>query len=668
MLASASTMTVVTAAAAVVLVVVQNLQHTSALSVSRPQPVLPVGGQRHHQQQEEEQVAAHLLAEVAGGRLASCHAILLTYSPSSARLHYVLGAVQRTMTHSFLVYDVETFVKNSPPELPILGRRPPHSHGTYCIAFYILAPLSLVVTALTTIPKSDWFPGAIKHFVCYPGTSLTISTLEDEPSLLEAYNTLYVGHNPHYLPEDPRTWHINLLSNCPFCPGGRPEIILRNRWSPGRGFQEDSDLFPNLFLDFNGHTFRAVTNSFPPFSHYSSGNSTHPLAMEDCLDKRIVDAVAKVHNFSYQVFEPEDGLWGYQLENGSFTGVLGEIQHYKADFSLDLSITAEREEVIDYTIGYHWEPLTFVTSKPQPLPQWLALVRPYQAYVWLCFLLLLTVAGPIYWLLQKLSGGSQSLGEAAFLMYASMFAQGRKWPSSTTVRLYSVFWLLFCLVVTVSYVSNLTAFLTVPALSPTVDTLEELVDSNFVWGINDFGAADYQLFKTSKVPLYQEIFRGLTFCPSLVECIQQALDERFAFISFQTYLRDAIAMHFIDKNGDTQVYLAKGSFFPADTGFAVHQGSPMKRVFDRTLRRLLEGGFVSRWMMMLIEKHTLATRREASRAAAERGESKAPSTQLSLTMYHLQGVFLVYAAGLLLCAILLTCEVALHGLYNSRNK
>lgn len=67
----------------------------------------------------------------------------------------------------------------------------------------------------------------------------------------------------------------------------------------------------------------------------------------------------------WQVFEPADGLWGYQLENGSFTGVLGEVQHYKADFSLDLSITAEREEVIDYTIGYHWEPLTFVTSKPQ---------------------------------------------------------------------------------------------------------------------------------------------------------------------------------------------------------------------------------------------------------------------------------------------------------------
>lgn len=76
---------------------------------------------------------------------------------------------------------------------------------------------------------------------------------------------------------------------------------------------------------------------------------------------------------------------------------------------------------------------------PQPLPQWLALVRPYQAYVWLCFLLLLAAAGPVYWLLQKLSGGSQSLGEAAFLMYASMFAQVRRFLCYTIVYLDNTF-------------------------------------------------------------------------------------------------------------------------------------------------------------------------------------------------------------------------------------
>ncbi|XP_042231485.1 glutamate receptor ionotropic, delta-2-like [Homarus americanus] len=528
---------------------------------------------------QEEVDVVHFLSELAGGRLAVCHTIILTNVAASLHLHNILLGLQQTMTNTFFIYDVETYLRSSLPSVPLLRHRPPKSDGTYCVAYYIFSSLSLLATALSAIPKTDWFRGATRYFVYYTnsdGKNLDIRTLEEEPSLLFSYNTIYITHNPQHNPKDPRSWPLNLLSNCPFCRSGEPEVILRTRWSPSRGFQTESDIFPDLFHDCNGHIFRAVTMNFPPFILYSSGNSTHPLKMEDCLDKRIIDIIAQVHNFTYEVYEPVDRRWGYRLDNGTFLGVLGEVQNYLKDFTLDVSMTPERAEVIDYTVGYHLEPLTFVTSKPQPLPQWLALVRPYQSYVWLSFLLMLTASGPTYWLLQKLSGSSQSLPGALFLMYATMFTQARSWPPSFAVRVYAAFWLLFCLVATVSYVSNLTAFLTVPALSSTVDGLEELIDSNFVWGINNYSASDYMLFKSSKAPLYQEIFQGLTFCPSLVECVQRVLDERFAFISFQTYLRDAIATHFIDKNGDTQVYLAKERFFQTDTAYAMQKGSPIK--------------------------------------------------------------------------------------------
>ncbi|XP_042231342.1 glutamate receptor ionotropic, delta-1-like isoform X1 [Homarus americanus] len=651
--------------AAVLVVLVVTTQAAVPLSITQSQP--PAAGALVQQQED----VVSLLGEVAGGRLAACHPIILTHNiTASPRLHTILLGLQQSMTNAFLIYDVEPYLRSFPPGVPLFRRQPPESDGTYCVAYYVLAPLPLLAAALSAIPKTDWFPGATRYFVCCTGSSssLAINTLEEEPSILASYNTLYVSHNPYHDPQDNRSWSLNLLSNCPFCRSGEPEVILRNKWSPWRGLQHHTDLFPDLFRDCNGHVFRAVTLSFPPLSHYLSGNSTHPLVMEDCLDKRLIDTVAQVHNFTYVVYEPADGMWGYQLDNGSFTGVLGDVQHYRKDFSFGVSLTAEREEVTDCTIGYISDPITFVTRKPKPLPQWLALVRPYQAYVWLSFLLMLAATGPTYWLLEKLSGSSQPLLEATFNLYGAMLTQGRRWPSSSAMRVYSASWLLFCLVVTVSYVGNLTAFLTVPALSPTVDSLEELIDSDFVWGINDIGAADYQLFKTSKVPLYQEIFRGLTFCPSLVECIQQTLDERFAFISFQIYLRDAIAMFFTDKNGDTQVYLAKQSFFPADVAFATQKGSPMKRVFDKVFKRLLGGGFTARWITTLIEEHTLATRRKATAAAALSGETEAllEGNQLSLTLHHLQGVFYIYALGLLLSALLFTCELILFGLYNDK--
>lgn len=44
-----------------------------------------------------------------------------------------------------------------------------------------------------------------------------------------------------------------------------------------------------------------MTLHFPPFNHYLSGSSTEPLDMQDCLDKRIVDAISETYNFTYQV-------------------------------------------------------------------------------------------------------------------------------------------------------------------------------------------------------------------------------------------------------------------------------------------------------------------------------------------------------------------------------
>lgn len=63
--------------------------------------------------------------------------------------------------------------------------------------------------------------------------------------------------------------------------------------------------------------------------------------------------------------EPFDQQWGYQLENGSFTGVLGTVSRREADFSMNLLITAERESASDFTMGYLDDPLTFAIASPK---------------------------------------------------------------------------------------------------------------------------------------------------------------------------------------------------------------------------------------------------------------------------------------------------------------
>lgn len=76
----------------------------------------------------------------------------------------------------------------------------------------------------------------------------------------------------------------------------------------------------HLPQDFQGHTFSIVTMEYAPFSCYDKlpdgGVSLH-----DCVDTRMLNAMASLLNFTYTVREPEDGHWGYKLEDGNYTGV-----------------------------------------------------------------------------------------------------------------------------------------------------------------------------------------------------------------------------------------------------------------------------------------------------------------------------------------------------------
>ena len=73
--------------------------------------------------------------------------------------------------------------------------------------------------------------------------------------------------------------------------------------------------------------------------------------------------------------EPEDNQWGLPVSGGNWTGIVGELQHEKADFCMDLTLTPQRAKVAEYKL-YIDESIVIISTKPQPLPEYLSLVRP----------------------------------------------------------------------------------------------------------------------------------------------------------------------------------------------------------------------------------------------------------------------------------------------------
>ncbi|MPD05826.1 putative glutamate receptor [Portunus trituberculatus] len=104
----------------------------------------------------------------------------------------------------------------------------------------------------------------------------------------------------------------------------------------------------------------------------------------------------------YVVREPEDGEWGLPAGGGNWTGLIGTLQHEKADFSVDLTVTRQRAEVVDFSGIYIDEPVAIFSSKPKPLPEYLSLVRPLEGEVWVSVMVGVILWSTSLWLMQKL--------------------------------------------------------------------------------------------------------------------------------------------------------------------------------------------------------------------------------------------------------------------------
>ncbi|XP_045599811.1 glutamate receptor ionotropic, delta-1 isoform X2 [Procambarus clarkii] len=600
---------------------------------------------------------AHLLSQAVQIHLPDCQKVVLyKYSSNATRtgggddqvesqFNQLVAALVNQFGRDWediWLWELDAFLARTSPTYSVNTKPHRSTQGEYCVAFIVLADLESVGEAFTNIRKGSWFEGSTKYTLAFSGDLVTANQVISHRLLRESSNLVVVsrvlqdslgplerrslargspvrGSPVRGSPargslargsSEPRVYQM--VQVCPYCAAGSPQVRVVAEWSPTSGFYSDDPLFPDLFQNFQGHQFRVVTLVYEPFSCYHKEGS-RIMPADNCIDNNMLREISAVLNFTYVFVEPSDGQWGHRLQNGSYTGVIGAVERMEADFSLNVAITQDREEKVDCTIGYHVEPITFATSKPRLLNQALALLRPFTHEVWLAFAATLVLAGPFYYMVCRLSSrGDATLAppsviRACFYVFGACFNQSVKWVSDPGARIFMMTYVLTMFVTVTVYVAMLTATLTLPALSPTLNFLQELIESDFTWGIQDLGAADYQLLKTSEVPLYRQVYRGLKPCPALDACITKARDTKYAFITWRTYLEDRIAVRFTSATGERQLHVATGNIFPVELGWATNPGCPYRHHFNHIIRSLLESGLVAKGVFfLLVMGHSLS--------------------------------------------------------------
>lgn len=86
-------------------------------------------------------------------------------------------------------------------------------------------------------------------------------------------------------------------------------------------------------------------------------------------------------NFRTSIFEPENAdleKWG-QKQDGKFSGLLGEMVKFHAEIALgDLYYSPYHLELMDLSIPYNTECLTFLTPESTTDNSWMTLVLPFK--------------------------------------------------------------------------------------------------------------------------------------------------------------------------------------------------------------------------------------------------------------------------------------------------
>ncbi|KAF8773254.1 Glutamate receptor ionotropic like protein [Argiope bruennichi] len=80
----------------------------------------------------------------------------------------------------------------------------------------------------------------------------------------------------------------------------------------------------------------------------------------------------------------EDGEWGRRLPNGTWTGMIGEVQKGEADIAFnEIIINKQRASVVDFSKPYSTDEMAFALTKPEAVPTAMALIHPFDSTIWI---------------------------------------------------------------------------------------------------------------------------------------------------------------------------------------------------------------------------------------------------------------------------------------------
>ncbi|RLZ02244.1 Ionotropic receptor 68a [Cephus cinctus] len=436
-------------------------------------------------------------------------------------------------------------------------------------------------------------------------------------------------------------------------------------WYKGR-FRYGVKLFDEKTKNLHGKSLKvAIFDHIPAVTKHAltySRNKSNPDSKALGIEYELMKIAEKSINFKALVYVPPDvktERWGSLRDNDSYTGLLGEAVSRNAVFFLgDLHYTTEHLHVLDLSVPYHTECLTFLTPEALNDNSWKLLVLPFKLYTWIAVLFTLFAGGfiihffAIYYknhvmlhknhtidnaakngALKELVAPKKSISKKAkfnqesrglrifmeiqnSIMYTYsmlMLVSLPRLPDAWFLRIFIGWWWLYSILVSVAYRASMTATLANPVQRVTIDTLSQLANSPIAVG--SWGEGRKQFFLSSLDPNTQKIGTKFEVTTIEDEAISRVANGTFAYYENIYVLREARAKRQALEvkrrksasklnrtfKQDRNLHIMQECVINMPIALGLDKNSPLKPNVDRLVQRAIEAGLVQKWLNDVME-------------------------------------------------------------------
>lgn len=408
---------------------------------------------------------------------------------------------------------------------------------------------------------------------------------------------------------------------------------------------------------------RIAANHVYPFFYMGYNYTTHRWIEPHGIENDMINTLALYLNFSYSLIECGQ-IWGSRWPNGSYQGVLGEVESGRADLAAgEISVTYERSLAFDFSTEYAVESITFITKRQSSsLSSSLTdvMIKPFSLSVWLALLLsTISIAGILLTLTSSRPRSANSPSKIVMAVYGSILGEkldvavapidGRAMLiSSLTICL----WVVSTRFLRDAYCAELDSWLILlPSFG--LNSLAELVEAIHRQSIkpctpeSSHLAALWDQAAASESGIMGLLGRTYAACHDPDTCLHEVKSRpdsqvQLAFFSESNFLLSGAIKHGIHHfhmpNPQQSALLSDR------IAFVFPKGSLIKRLFDQSILRLLAGGLLVAWKTAAYRRIGLFDFNGDSIDSNPSVDSASSHRHLSMT--HYEGLFYLY--GLLL--------------------